>query len=773
MKRLKKLFWLLSPLTTATVALAAACTNVKKKDSQNSDHKTGGNNPLVETKEPKKPEDIQQNLLQKEYQIASITNPTKTQNESLFLTKIEDFFQYNDVSEQVLKFKIETNASNITFKNLSSNNYIDDYLSFDKDTFINILKQNQLVNDEQTKKLSFKFDYHNIREDLNNKNNVVIPIKIETPIEGTDSKLQLYSEVTIPFYLKGIKLSTSDAKSYDQINKLFDELKTFLDTNQINVSLKDKNDASFETIKQFIDNKENAIYSFQDLNRKQLESMFTLDIPDLTALKEKYKNQTIKIFVNDVSFTHSKQFNQLSVKVRVANGIDNTLEVNKKLPFLNVGFDKIFTINFDPENTLLRDEKLKENLLAKPANSNIYNQNFEDLTDRDITVLPINNVFEYKKVSFQPTDYRNGWLTFIAKYNNKFIKLTKHIGVGKFAELFDTEFLKENTNAYNFEVDHLTFEDLPRVNASIYSVYGNKLFTGGYDQTRTFYTQGLQTPISVHVGEDYLTEQHTKILAPYDGEIVAVYYPHVNEQQIKTGAGVGTVMLIRVRLSKLNLSPKILQEYFGTYDLSDNRWVYIGFIHLDANLTLNNKQFDWTPITQTYGKRTFDIIESVSPKTPQKFNKGDTLAFIGSLETNGGWMPHVHVTTYANNTILLNDNDFSKELTKPNLYGDRVESYDPTKTNSNPTIARVDGVYIARVSDFVASKKPIYKVDPITGEPTKETVQDENLKWVSNPIQAFEIGRGVFNPNILFKLRGPQSFAFNLESFFVLSKKSK
>ncbi|MGZ9756237.1 MSC_0775 family lipoprotein [Mycoplasma sp. 4423] len=705
-------------------------------------------------------------------------NKTKLTNETLFLRRISDYFKYNDVSSQVLQFKANTNASNITFKNLSNNNYITDYLDFNDAAFTQILKDKKLVTDEQAAKLSYEYDYHNIRQDINNNNDIIIPMKILIPVEATGKNLNLKAETKVNFVLKGIKLSTSDEKNYKDVNDLSKKLQNLTQGDAIKISIKDKSDPAFAKIQALIDDKSNAIYSFDDLNRKQLASMFNLTYPDFSNLLSPYKNkQIIKIFIDDVNFTHSPKIDQLTVKIRIANGYDNTQKGYEKFPFANVGFNKIINLTFDKDNTVLRDEKIRANLLAKPANWNIYNQNFEEQGFKDnvsdITILPINYDFKYLKDSFKSTDYRNGYLTFTAIYDGKIVKLQKHIGVGKFAEIFDSNFMQANPHAYNFHAGHLTYSDLSRVNQSIYNDYGSNLFSGGYDSTRSFYLDDVKTPIAIHVGEDYLAKEHTPVIAPYDGEVVAVYNAHLSNAQIKTGQGVGTVMLTRVKLTKLNLSPKILQEYFGTYDTNDDRWVYIGFIHLDANLTMNNKTFNWSPKTITIGKdksvRVYDILDNVSPAHPQPFKKGDTLAYLGTSATNGGWMPHVHVTTYANNTLLTNDNDFQKALTSANLYGERVEKYNPQDPKVNPFTARVDGIYIARNTDIEAGKKPIFKVDPITGTPTKDTVPSELLRWVSNPIQGFEIRRSVFDPNILFKIRGPQSYRFDIEDFFRIS----
>ncbi|QJR44433.1 hypothetical protein HLA92_03280 [Mycoplasma miroungirhinis] len=508
---------------------------------------------------------------------------------------------------------------------------------------------------------------------------------------------------------------------------------------------------------------------------------------DLETLKTKYQNkQGINVFVNNIDLTHNPELNKITLSIRVANGLfeeDKKTKTVTEESKINVGFtiNKEIELNEEWQQIFL-NQKLSNNIFYSIKDSNIYNVDFTKLKADDFMLYSNIKDATYRVVSYTPTNFRNGVLKLQAKINDKTYDFDKKVGVGNYSNPFNEEFVQRNVNAYNFLIDTLTTADVSKVNESVYNIFSTNLLSGGYDTTRAIYTDKNDVPDSLHLGEDYLTAAFTPVVAPYDGEVIGIFYINYSEAEKNSAEGVGTSLMMRVKKSALNLTPAEYEKYFQIKDdnVGDD-WMYIGFIHLDGQRTIS-QELGYTPKDVTVNKRNVVIAENLDPAHPKAVKKGDTIAFLGSPDTNGGWMPHVHITVYNNQSKHYNENNFF-EMQKTRE--SRVNQYDATKadnTTKSPFNIRVDGVQ----SIFRGKGNPnqAYQVNPITGEAietskidtstnktTKEKTPDGFITWIPLPISNYEKRNGLVDPNVLFKIRGQESFAFNLEALFELQEK--
>ncbi|MBU4692009.1 hypothetical protein KQ875_00140 [Mycoplasma zalophi] len=694
-----------------------------------------------------------------------INETTKNENNNVFsqlnsgfhFEPVANYFKYNDKTNEMFKFKNEgADASKIEFTDFSKNDYVPRHFNFDFDAFKKILVDQLKIDQLFVNKINYKFDYHNIRVDSANIHNVILPIKVLVPAEIENNNKKLFTEHKVEFTLKGIKLKASDIKKYQEVDKLNQELQKQINSENIQVAFDDtKKDEFVALLKK---------YNINELSTKQLNSIIKLSGFDLDALKQKYPGQGINIFVNEIDLTNNQELNKITLSIRIANGLFEQDRKTKELTEeskTNVGFTihKEIELNEEWQNVFL-DQKLSNNVLYSIKNNNIYNADFINLTANDFVFYSNNKDAVYKIVSYTPIDLRNGLLKFQAKINEKTYDFDKKVGVGNYTNPFEDNFVKENVNAYNFIIDTLTREDLAKVNESIYNIFGTHMLSGGYDSTRSVYAAKTSVPNFLHVGEDYLAPSFTPIVAPYDGEIIGIFNREYDASEKADASSVGTTLMMRVKKSTLNLTPAEFEKHFQIKDDNLDSWMYIGFIHLDSNRTLS-QDIGITPLNYTSGNRKYVVADNIDPAHPKVVKKGQIIGFLGSPDTNGGWMPHVHITVYNNTSKNYNENNFFTNVSSTREK--RVNGYSVEK-RSNPTSIRVDGVFAKSFG-----KKPVaYEVDPITGKKTKTEAGE--FTWISNPMSEQETRNGFVNPNVLFKIRGDESFSFDLEELFELQK---
>ncbi len=176
--------------------------------------------------------------------------------------------------------------------------------------------------------------------------------------------------------------------------------------------------------------------------------------------------------------------------------------------------------------------------------------------------------------------------------------------------------------------------------------------------------------------------------------------------------GVGTVVVIKIPVANLDWSPKEKEIYLNDND----KHIYMSFLHLDAGKTLNNTSLGWQSETVTLGdkNRTIKVAPTVSADTPTEVKKGQIIGFLGTQDTNGGWMAHAHVNLYTNRNFWLSPNHFNKESKQSNI-DKRVKDYKKTNKGKKK-YTQVWQYWCWRC----VRVKPVVEVDPKTGEAKKK-----------------------------------------------------
>ncbi|MCT4469556.1 MSC_0775 family lipoprotein [Mycoplasma sp. HS2188] len=737
-----------------------------------------------------------QNSQNKTNSTPSIKNNETQLDTTFHIEPIQSYFKYNDRVVDLFKFKTPgAQSSKIEFRDFIQNNYVNKHFDFDFETFKNILINDLQMNADQVNQLKWKFDYHNIELDPSNINNVILPIKIISPANIADNDKNLFTEHRLEFRLPDIKLSSSDQKKYQEINQLNKSLKQKITPETIEISFNNsQKDGFIELLNK---------YDIDKLSTTQLNSIFNISGFNLEELKNGFANQDINIFVNGIDLTKNPELDKITISIRVANGkvvTDKKTGQPTKESKENVGFNIYKEIQLDDDwKQVLLQQKLNKNVLFSIKNNNIYDADFTKLNKNSFALKSLINRVDYKIVSYKPIDLRNGILELEVSYGDSKVILNKKVGTGKYSNPFQDQFVEENVNAYNFIIDTLTREDVSKVNDSIYNIYGTRLLSGGYDSTRAVYGAKITVPTFLHIGEDYLAPAYTPITAPYDGEIIGIFSREQNSAEKNDADASGTTLMMRVKKSELNLAPAEFEKQFNVSNTDElDEWMYIGFIHLDANSTMNNSNLNIHQSQYTTGNKSFSIAvntetnKEIDVINPIKVRKGQIIGFLGTPDTNGGWMPHVHITVYNNSDKNFDNNGFYTKVTRTREK--RVNDWDFVKyykkTNSNPSklIPKPDPFRSIRVDGVTAtvstSGQKAYVVDPITGKKVVKNdgvereknnpnnyEEDGQLIWISNPISNQEKRNGFVNPNVLFKIRGSESFSFDLEQLFELQDK--
>nr|WP_307919023.1 hypothetical protein [Mycoplasmopsis bovis] len=102
----------------------------------------------------------------------------------------------------------------------------------------------------------------------------------------------------------------------------------------------------------------------------------------------------------------------------------------------------------------------------------------------------------------------------------------------------------------------------------------------------------------------------------------------------------------------------------------------------------------------------------MSADTPTEVKKGQIIGFLGTQDTNGGWMAHAHVNLYTNRNFWLSPNHFNKESKQSNI-DKRVKDY--KKTNKGKKKYTQVAILVLKV----CQSKAVVEVDPKTGEAKK------------------------------------------------------
>ncbi|WGI36697.1 MSC_0775 family lipoprotein [Mesomycoplasma lagogenitalium] len=655
----------------------------------------------------------------------------------------KDFLVYTNQLDPNLNGK-PLNLDKIYPTDLIKNNYVKRFADVDIEKIKSILLQNSKFDQKEKefiKSLTFKVHYSHIHLKNDNLLKVYVPIEIISKVPNKKPSLyqSRFIESITEFKNVDIENTTSERK-YKILMQEFNKLKQFLQNNLQSISLKlnkeqlnkilekwNLNELSSEQYKEFID------LSFSS----ELQTL----INGIESIKDEKEKTSIKAKIRIIdAYFKNNQFDKLYLKVRYATG---KVDENGFSDY-NHGEDLEYFINLENNYLLEQYIKFQTNFHFNEVN-NIYEFNFLNLKKEDMYFIFKDE--KIKLIDYQITkkDPKNATIKFTVEYNGQKIEnILMNFGVGNYVYQFEKQFQNDNYQAHNFIAEKITADNILKINNSLFTAYGNQIFSGGFDTLRAFYTKNTDIANSLHLGEDYLAPQFQPIVAPYDGEIIAIY----NSPSDQPASGIGTTLMMKINYSQLKLTPREFENHFKTpYD--SQGFFYIGFIHLDASKTLNNSNLNIVVSNKEINKRKMTYAGNISPKTPLKVKQGQIMGYLGSHATNGGWMTHVHTTLVANGKGYYNDNGFYQEI----KINERFNKYDPEKGRLSDI--RVQGV-------AVAPKTQIKNVDPITAKSDKNGKNDP-LYYTINVLDWHKRHGVLVNPNAIYKIRGEQSFWFNIE----------
>ncbi|UOE63370.1 hypothetical protein MbovWib_03225 [Mycoplasmopsis bovis] len=689
-------------------------------------------------------------------------------NQVNLLSNIKDYFDKHEHLD-LIKFKGGGKPETVEYSLMMQNNYMSKYINFNTEAFKAIVKKELKLSDKLLSRLKFSYDYNNVTRDPGNNYDVLFKVKVGLPLESNDkSKYEsgLYSQQIIDFRIKNVKVKDSEKPFADAL-KPYDQKIQALTSQDFEVKLENIDDELKQAITK---------YGIHQLSSKQYEKLLKFSSTKLDEIL-KDKDKELEITVGKKKEKYTLKFNKFiedvvlndgalssaKAKIRIATSL---FDSKKKSTVWESGKTVYGLFTIPKEQKLIHDLQLAELIDVHTIGNIEHNSDLSTLTKGNlfINVKDANiEKVEIDKITTQ--DFRNATVTLNVKLKNsqELVKVEKHLGVGRYSLLFDKQFTKQNIKAPAFATEGITTKNLPSIDKTFFGHYNSQLFSGGYASARAFYADNVVVPKFVHIGEDYIAPDFQPVLAPYDGQIVAAY--ELTTKVVATG--VGTVVVIKIPVANLDWSPKEKEIYLNGND----KHIYMSFLHLDAGKTLNNTSLGWQSETVTLGKdRTIKVAPTVSADTPTEVKKGQIIGFLGTQDTNGGWMAHAHVNLYTNRNFWLSPNHFNKESKQLNI-DRRVKEYKKTDKG------KIKYTQVGNIGvEWVFSLKGVHEVDPKTGLSLKDGKgKPKALKELRTYVDSIsmlskEQSKGYADPNLVYKLRDSKTFAFGIEDLFELNK---
>ncbi|EXU60639.1 MSC_0775 family lipoprotein [Mycoplasma mycoides] len=666
-------------------------------------------------------------------------------NQINMLSEINQYFTKHDHNNDLVKFTTNgASGDTVEFNNIMKNNYASKYIKFDQDKFKEIIKKEFNLSDSFLNRLEFEVDYNNISRDYGNNFDIIFPIRVKLPLVSHNNfKYQqgLFIEQTFNFRIKNVKASNSEKIDVSKIKDIYNELVKLKDKNNFTASVKEVT----EETKKLVDE-----WGIHELNSKQLGDIFEVKTEEFDKLV-KDKEVEHKVTITDVDLSDSNlAINEGLLKLR--------LGIRSKEKETETGVNVWVKFNFDQKDTFWKELKISESIKVNTVKFSETNTDFTKLMNDNLIIKSKSKFIKNIKLSSidKTTDYRNSGVLLEVLTNeskDNVIKLHKKLGVGKYTDLYSADFTKNNIHAPNFATEKLTQENLKSINKDFFRQFDSELFSGGYAKSRGFYGEKIKSPQYMHVGEDYIANDFQAVVMPYDGEIIAAYELTSNIPF----SGVGTVLVAKIPVTNLPWSPKEKEIY-----LNDSKeHIFISFLHLDAQKTLNNDKLGWSAETTELGKqRTIKVVKEVTPKNPKKVSKGTIIGYLGDHSSNGGWMSHAHINLYTNRPSYLSENYFSSKTTKSPVDKNRLDKYHTNDlTNKKETFTTLGNVGV----EFKPESK-IYQVDPKTGKEDKKMELQEIPVYLSGlNMLTIEKTKGYANPNLMYKLRDERTVSFSVK----------
>ncbi|PZW01455.1 hypothetical protein BCF89_10279 [Metamycoplasma auris] len=739
-----------SLLAVSPISLVIACKTTKPTADSNS-------NNTDKTKENKKSSEVFLNV-----DFAANKNELsryEKYNQIHMLNEINEYFNNTNHDDLVI-FKDGAEAKNVTFDNMMKNNFMVKYMEFDKDKFKSIIQKEFNLSDEFLSRLNFHIDYNNVFYDPGNYFDVLVPVVVKLYLTNHDKAEYIkgmFISQSIKFRIPNVKDKNADKNK--EVFETYSEIKKLKETD-FKVTLKD------EINKQEIQGIINK-WGIGQLNTEQLSKIFEVKSEAFDKLKDKVKDKKVQLKMTafDVDLKDKSLASDKGIlKVRVGVISDDKKDGKTlKTPEAGVTFNLKFKFN----NEFLSKLRLTESVKVNTIFYSEINTNHESFDKSNLIVKSQNKDIEkIEIVDLKANGFRKSKvkLNVYLKGKKDPITIEKTLGSKKDALLYESEFTKQNIVAPNFATDRITTTNLASIKKDFFTAYKSHIFSGGYGISRGFYgNDSIKTPLFLHFGEDYLAPDHQAVLMPYDGDIVAAY-----DLKVATAwTGVGTVVVVRISVNNLiDWSPKEKELYLTNND----KYIYMSFLHLDAQKTLNNEIIGITSKQDnTSGKRVITVAEGVTPKNPKSVKKGQIIGYLGTEATNGGWMSHAHVNLYSNRSKYLSPNYFLTSQRQA-LDENRVNRYYDESKKVYTQIGNI-GVHSSGTSNAIVNK-----VDPKTGEEIKGSdkksmkLNEIGLYKDKLSITDYEIKNGYLNPNIIYDLRNDKTVSFGIEEFYDLNK---
>ncbi|MDZ7293732.1 MSC_0775 family lipoprotein [Mycoplasmopsis pulmonis] len=748
--KFKKLIKLLSlgialPLV-ASFGVVACSTPTQKENQTNSDTSQSTNQPDKN--------DSSTSLIKTHKELAIDHNKSAYQLNKFLELKLDKH----------IKVEIENNldVSNVLAEHFNSNGQWKklklNTSALESDEVKNILKANKI----DLTKFKFYINENSILVDEQDSRKINFNIHINA-VE-TKENFKLFSSHIIESTYSGFKKNPSELRNMSALEK-------FIEDNPQKISLKsdkNQNDISFFDIQEEFRKLEDDDFEKLLVKRKDLLKKYF----DLQNLEN--KNEAINFKVNKVYIDNNKE-NTLAINLRIIRAKlkevlirqqDQSLAKRKVTVFTSK--EMIFKVSKDTGAMRVKKDDLefiKANAKLRAFDySSAYNFDFENMEDSlsKVIVDSTHKKLKYKVLDVTKNDqYTRSWkvkITSISEDPNlDKIEFVKNFEVPKRAYIFNQELQDVNKN-YSMDLGEFQANQLTEVTDSLRQRLQSPIVSGGWLDIRSIYhaRKVLEVTKQLHLAEDVLVEKGTKILAPFDGEIVAAYY--LKSERI--GYGIGTVTILKVK--KKDLIGHVDQSVIDN-ELAETDSIFISFIHLDDSYLkeLGTVKEYKSNIVGRKQERITAAVEEISAKSPKKVKKGDVIGIVGTIQNNGGWVPHVHVEVYYGSS-----NWYTKEGIKQGLWQRGIHSntplynsYDSSKPEFNPLALKPQAVTYAR-------SKLYHKIDDLSTLAPGEIIDEKyDRRIFYNDYIAYR-QYGVLNPNLFFRFNGSSSLKFNIFDIF-------
>ncbi|MDZ7293550.1 MSC_0775 family lipoprotein [Mycoplasmopsis pulmonis] len=603
-------------------------------------------------------------------------------------------------------------------------------MSFDQEKFKKVISKKLNFSNQKRKwleKLKYKIAYHNIHQKRSNLEKFFVPIDIYLKVENSWPQIFLSRTIEVEaenFELKNLryplKISEQNRKKIiEKFNFFSNELKKIELAKLIKIKK--------EKILQYQE------YDIEELGSFELSSIFSFSKNQKIKSIQKQINQNetnffkINFLVNKAFFSKNNPF-EINLKINYSLGF---FELKKSSYAISHGKSVFIKINLDKNDfdKYFKQQYFKEMLDFKIVKNNLYNINFEKSSLKDFALRVFDENILITKVNYIKVDPKNALFEVDFKYKNEKHKIFKKIGLGFYSYIFEKDFQDSSYKAYNFIAENVQQEELDGVYAEMFRGFESKILSGGFNIMRSFYSKNTKAKW-LHVGEDYLAPEYSAIVAPFDGKIIAMY----ESKMIDEGFGLGTLIMMKIDYDKLKLSPKEFQEYFQIKK-GTKGYFYLGLIHLDRDTSFNIEDLKLEHKIFYEPRLENTIAYKIKPTKAKQVFKSQIIGYLGSTQSNGGWIPHVHVCLYSNVKKIFDENGFWQ---KTNFsHSQRFKNYWNKTSGFNISSVNVDGV---RLASFESQKNQIYV----------------------SPINYYELNIGYVDPNALFKIRGKSSYWFDV-----------